>query len=43
MENFQDWNEQLGPVAVFASIPILFLAASIAGWYAGNWIQWLRR
>ena len=31
------------PVVAFPSIAIIFLIASIAGWYVGNLIQWLRR
>lgn len=43
METSLDWIEQFGPVAIFPAIAIVFLIASIFGWYAGNWIQWLRR
>jgi hypothetical protein len=42
MENLQDWLAQLGPVATCTAIAVLFLFASIAGWYAGNWIHRLR-
>jgi hypothetical protein len=43
MSFMQNWIDQLNPMAVFPSIAILFLVASIAGWYVGNLIQWLRR
>jgi hypothetical protein len=42
METLQDWLGQLGPVANFTAIAVIFLLASIAGWYVGNWIHWLR-
>ena len=43
MNYLQNWIEQLNPLAAFPSIAMLFLIASIAGWYVGNLIQWLRR
>jgi hypothetical protein len=43
MDILQDWIEQLGSVAISSATAILFLIASIAGWYAANWIKWLRR
>jgi hypothetical protein len=43
MSYMQNWVDQLNPVAAFPSIAIIFLIASIAGWYVGNLIQWLRR
>jgi len=43
MSYMQNWVDQLNPVAAFPSIAIVFLIASIAGWYVGNLIQWLRR
>ena len=33
----------INPMAAFPLIAILFLLASIAGWYLGNLIQWRRR
>jgi len=43
MSYMQNWVDQLNPAAAFPSIGIIFLIASIAGWYVGNLIQWLRR
>ena len=43
MNYLQNWIEQLNPLAAFPSIAMLFLIASIAGWYVGNLIQWFRR
>jgi hypothetical protein len=43
MEYLEDWIDQLSPVAFYTSVGILFLTASIAGWYVVNWIEWLRR
>jgi len=40
---YLDWIDQLDPVAALPSIALLFLFASILGWYAGSLIQWLRR
>jgi hypothetical protein len=42
MNTLHNWFG-LNPMAVLPSIAILFLIASIAGWYVGNLIQWLRR
>jgi hypothetical protein len=38
----QNWIDQVNPMATLPSIAILFLIASIAGWYVGNLLQWLR-
>jgi len=35
MNYLQNWIEQLNPLAAFPSIAMLFLIASIAGWYVG--------
>jgi hypothetical protein len=43
MNYLENWIEQLNPLAALPSIAILFLIASIAGWYVGNLIQWFRR
>jgi hypothetical protein len=43
MSYMKNWVDQLNPVAAVPSIAIIFLIASIAGWYVGNLIQWLRR
>jgi hypothetical protein len=43
MSYMQNWVDQPNPVAAVPSIAIIFLIASIAGWYVGNLIQWLRR
>jgi predicted membrane protein len=42
-ELYAKLGDQLNPVAAFPSIVIIFLIASIAGWYVGNLIQCLRR
>ena len=39
----QNWIDQVNPMAALPSKAILFLIASIAGWYVGNLLQWLRR
>jgi hypothetical protein len=39
----QNWIDQVNPMAALPAIAILFLTASIAGWYEGNLLQWLRR
>jgi hypothetical protein len=39
----QNWIDQVNPMAALPSIAILFLIASIVGWYVGNLLQWLRR
>jgi hypothetical protein len=43
MNYLQNWIEQLNPLASLPSIAMLFLIASIAGWYVGNLIQGFRR
>lgn len=43
MEKFEGWIDQLGPVGLYSLIAVVFLTASIAGWYAVNWILRLRR
>jgi hypothetical protein len=43
MNYLQNWIEQLDPLASLSSIGMLFLIASIAGWYVANLIQWFRR
>jgi hypothetical protein len=43
MNYLQNLIDQLNPTAALPSIAILFLIASIAGWYVGNLILWLRR
>jgi hypothetical protein len=43
MNYLQNWTEQLNPLASLPSIAMLFLIASIGGWYVGNLIQWFRR
>lgn len=43
MNYLQSWIEELNPLASLLSIAILFLIATIAGWYVGNLIQWFRR
>ena len=43
MNYLQNWVEQLNVPTSLPSIAIVFLVASIAGWYVGNLIQWLRR
>ena len=40
---YLNWIDQLSPVAALPSIALLFLIASILGWYVGSLIQWLRR
>jgi hypothetical protein len=42
MDYLQTEIEHLPLVSLF-SLAILFLISSIAGWYLGNLIQWLRR
>ncbi|MBT1517670.1 hypothetical protein KIP88_46245, partial [Bradyrhizobium sp. SRL28] len=43
MSYLQDGIDQLSSVAALPSIAVLFLIASILGWYMGSLIQWLRR
>jgi hypothetical protein len=43
MSYLQDCIDQLNPVAALPSIAVLFLIASILGWYVGSLIQWLWR
>lgn len=43
MNNVQDWMDQLGPTVMLSSISIIFLVASIGGWYLGRLIQRLQR
>jgi hypothetical protein len=42
MNTLHNWID-INPMAAFPLIAILFLLASIAGWYLGNLIQWRRR
>ena len=39
---FSDVAHQLNPMAAFLMLGLIFLIASIAGWYTGNLVQWLR-
>lgn len=39
---FSDIAHELSPVAVFLTLGLIFLIASIGGWYTGNLVQWLR-
>jgi hypothetical protein len=43
MMYLQDSIDQLNPATALPSIAVLFLIASILGWYVGSLIQWLRR
>ena len=40
---YLNWIDQLSSAAALPSIALLFLIASILGWYVGSLIQWLRR
>ena len=40
---YLNWIDQLSPEAALPSIALLFLLASILGWYVGSLIQWVRR
>ena len=40
---YLNWIDQLSPVAPLPALAVLFLIASILGWYVGSLIQWLRR
>jgi hypothetical protein len=42
MDHLQ-WVEHLNPTVSLLSLAIPFLIASIAGWYVGNLLLWLRR
>ena len=42
MSYLQDGIDQLSSVAALPLIAVLFLIASILGWYVGSLIQWLR-
>jgi hypothetical protein len=37
-----DVVRQLSPTAIFSMMGLIFLLASIGGWYTGNLTQWLR-
>jgi hypothetical protein len=39
---FSDVAYQLNPMAAFLILGLIFLIASIGGWYTGNLVQWLR-
>lgn len=39
---FSDIAHELSPMAVFLTLGLIFLIASIGGWYTGNLVQWLR-
>ena len=41
-QEFSDVAHQLNPMAVFLILGLIFLIASIGGWYTGNLVQWLR-
>jgi len=43
MDFLQNGIEHLNPLVSLLWLAILFLIASIAGWYVGNLIQWFRR
>ena len=43
MDYLQNGVEHLSPMVSLLSLAILFLIASIAGWYMGNLIEWFRR
>jgi hypothetical protein len=43
MDYLQNGVEHLSPMASLLSLAILFLIASIAGWYVGNLLLSLRR
>jgi hypothetical protein len=42
MNYMQNWVE-LNPLTSLPAIAIIFMIASIGGWYVGNLIQWFRR
>ena len=41
--SYLTWIDQLNPIAGHLSIALLFLIASIVGWYVGSLIKGLRR
>jgi hypothetical protein len=43
MDYLQNGIEHLSPLTSVLAIAIVFLIASIAGWYAGNLVQCFRR
>jgi hypothetical protein len=43
MTSLQNWIDSLDPMIAFLLMGATFLMTSIAGWYAGDLILWLRK
>jgi hypothetical protein len=43
MTDVQNWIDQLDPMAAFFAMGGAFLIVSVAGWYVGDVILWLRK
>lgn len=42
MNEIQNWIDQLDPAIAFPLMGTVFLIVSVAGWYIGGAIVWLR-